>query len=101
MAGMMSSVPPEAIMAVTNRQLIAERTGNNINCLTERRITKLRFDQFPSTGELTDRSLLRRLEISQTREFGRHSVWKKDREAPRVGCKPFGQLTDGIIEYPL
>src|SRR5215472_3151020 len=40
-AGMMSSVPPVAIMAVTKRQLIADRTGNNINCLSERRITKL------------------------------------------------------------
>ena len=33
MAGMMSSVPPVAIKAVTNTHLIAERTGNHINCL--------------------------------------------------------------------
>jgi len=33
MAGMMSSVPPVATKALTNTHLIAERTGNNIDCL--------------------------------------------------------------------
>src|SRR2546430_14277980 len=40
-AGIIKNAPPVAIMVVTIKQAMAESTGNNINCLSERRMAKL------------------------------------------------------------
>src|ERR1700692_2588274 len=41
--GRMAGFPPVTMIAVVNRQATADKTGNNINCLSERRIAKLCF----------------------------------------------------------
>src|SRR5438132_14333870 len=40
-AGIIKNAPPVAITIVTIKQAMAESTGNNINCLSERRMVKL------------------------------------------------------------
>src|SRR6266700_997830 len=41
LAGSSRNAPPVAILAVTIKHETAESTGNNINCLSERRMAKL------------------------------------------------------------
>src|SRR5215831_18234355 len=78
--GIISSVPPVAIIAVTIRQLIAERIGNSMSCLSERRMTKLC---------LTSCQVRENLPIAPSysvpkRGFGLRQVWKKGWEPPIV-----------------
>src|ERR1700740_797787 len=81
LAGRSSSVPPVPIRIVTNRQEIAESTGNSINCLSERRMAKLC---------LTSSQLRENLPIAPSYDAGKvgslglRKVWGMGSNAPIV-----------------
>src|SRR2546421_6051955 len=83
-AGIIKNAPPVAIMVVTIKQAMAESTGNNINCLSERRMAKLC---------LTSRQLRENLPIAPShanirtrkrRNFGPETAWRNGPPAPIV-----------------
>src|SRR5256886_16807740 len=92
-AGTIKNAPPVAIMVVTIKQAMAESTGNNINCLSERRMAKLCLTRSQLRENLPIAPSHANKRTWKRRNRGLGIAWRRELPAPIV--RPMHSLRTG------
>src|SRR5256885_13183588 len=93
LAGSNRNAPPVEIAAVTTKQETAESTGNNINCLSERRMAKLCLTSSQLRENLPIAPSHANKRTRKRRNRGLGTAWRRELPAPIV--RPMHSLRTG------